>query len=98
MIDNSNDTTSLADFKENTSEYIETLKRTGRPEVLTVNGNPELVVLNLDAYRKLLAKADANDAISGMREGIAAHARGEGFPMRESVQRIADKHGIRLEK
>ena len=35
---------SLSDFQRNTKEHLQRLKRSGRPEVLTVNGKAEVVV------------------------------------------------------
>ena len=44
MLDIANDIRSLSDFKRNTSELLERLKKTGNPLVLTINGKAELVV------------------------------------------------------
>jgi len=41
---------SLSDFQRKTREHIRRLKRTGRPEVLTVNGKAALVVQAAGAY------------------------------------------------
>src|SRR5256885_12010464 len=38
MLDIANDIRSLSDFKRNTSELLERLKKTGNPLVLTING------------------------------------------------------------
>ena len=43
MLDISRDIHSLTDFKKNTSEFINQLKETGEPVVLTINGRAELV-------------------------------------------------------
>ncbi len=45
---------SLTDFKRNTSAYIEKIKETKAPLVLTVNGEAELVVQSAKAYQELL--------------------------------------------
>ena len=55
MIDFS-DSRPLADFQQNASRHIRRLKKTGRPQLLTVNGNEELVVQDAAAYRRLLAQ------------------------------------------
>jgi PHD/YefM family antitoxin component YafN of YafNO toxin-antitoxin module len=49
----SEDITSLTDFAKNTKAHIKRLKRTGRPELLTVNGKAEVVVQNATAYQRL---------------------------------------------
>jgi prevent-host-death family protein len=45
---------SLTDFKRNTTAYVEKMKETKAPLVLTVNGEAELVVQNAEAYQELL--------------------------------------------
>jgi PHD/YefM family antitoxin component YafN of YafNO toxin-antitoxin module len=45
---------SLTDFNRNTKAHLKRLKRTGRPELLTVNGKAEVVVQNASAYQRLL--------------------------------------------
>lgn len=45
---------SLTAFKRNTPIYLEKLKESKAPLVLTVNGEAELVVQEAQAYQKLL--------------------------------------------
>lgn len=48
------DTYSLTDFKQNAKEHLDRLRATGRPEVLTVNGKAEAVVMAPETYDRLL--------------------------------------------
>jgi len=45
---------SLTDFARNTKAHLKRLKRTGRPELLTVNGKAEVVVQSASAYQHLI--------------------------------------------
>jgi len=45
---------SLTDFARNAKTHLSRLKRTGRPELLTVNGRAEVVVQNAAAYQRLI--------------------------------------------
>jgi len=45
---------SLTDFARNTKAHLKRLKRTGRPELLTVNGKAEVVIQNASAYQLLI--------------------------------------------
>ena len=45
---------SLTDFQRNTQAHLKRLKRTGRPELLTVNGKAVVVVQNASAYLRLI--------------------------------------------
>jgi len=51
------DTYSLTDFKQNAQEHLHRLRRTGRPEVLTVNGKAEAVVMTPETYDRLMDMA-----------------------------------------
>ena len=44
MLDITKDIESLTNFKRNTREYLERIKESGHPLVLTVNGKAEVVV------------------------------------------------------
>jgi PHD/YefM family antitoxin component YafN of YafNO toxin-antitoxin module len=50
----SEDIGSLTDFSRNTKAHLKRLKRTGRPELLTVNGKAEVVVQSAAAYQRLI--------------------------------------------
>ena len=45
---------SLTDFQRNTQAHLKRLKRTGRAELLTVNGKAVVVVQNASAYPRLI--------------------------------------------
>lgn len=51
------DTYSLTDFKQNAQQHLERLRQTGRPEILTVNGKAEAVVMTPEAYDRLMDAA-----------------------------------------
>jgi len=49
---------SLTEFARNTKAHLRKLKRTGRPELLTVNGKAEVVIQNASAYQQLLEELE----------------------------------------
>ena len=49
MLDLANDIRSLSDFKRNTLDLLDRLRKTGHPLVLTINGKAELVVQDAEA-------------------------------------------------
>jgi len=49
---------SLTDFSRNTKAHLKRLKRTGRPELLTVNGKAEVVVQNASAYQEMIEELE----------------------------------------
>jgi hypothetical protein len=52
MLNLSRDINSLSNFKRKTPEFMEQLKETRSPLVLTVNGVAELVVQSAESYQK----------------------------------------------
>ena len=86
----------VTDFNRNTKKHIRWLKKTGKPEVLTVNGQAEIVVQSADAYQKLIEAAELSETVAGIRRGMEQAKRGEGRPMREFLQEFAAKQGVSL--
>jgi prevent-host-death family protein len=91
MLDLANDIRSLSDFKRNTVELLDRLRKTGHPLVLTVNGKAELVVQDAEAYQALL---DRVEAIEGIQRGLADVKAGRTRSARQAFTRLRRKHGI----
>lgn len=85
---------SLTDFKRRTSEFVQELKRTGRPFVLTVNGRAQLIVQDATAYEQLFDLIDRAEAIEGIRRGLESFARGEARPADEVFAELLAKYGV----
>jgi len=85
---------SLSDFQRRTREHIRRLKKTRRPEILTVNGKAELVVQDAVSYQALLDELDTAATLAGIRRGLDSVARGDGRPAREALNEIRRKHRI----
>lgn len=79
---------SLTDFQRKTREHLRRLKETGRPAILTLHGEAEVVVQNAEAYQQLLDRLERAEAIAGVREGLASMERGEGRPLEEILEEI----------
>lgn len=63
-------------FRNNSAKFMRQLKRTGRPIVLTVNGEAAAVVQDARAYQELLDLAATANAEEGIRQGLDDLARG----------------------
>jgi hypothetical protein len=55
---------SLTDFARNAKTHLDRLRRTGRPELLTVNGKAEVVVQNAAAYQRLIDRWKSLNALA----------------------------------
>jgi PHD/YefM family antitoxin component YafN of YafNO toxin-antitoxin module len=87
---------SLSDFQRNTRSHLAKLKRTGKPTVLTVNGQAELVVQSASAYQKLLEDQELLRSMQTISRSLEQVKRGQGRPMRELLKTLASEHGISL--
>lgn len=70
------DIRSLTEFQRNAREHIKRLKRTGRPEVLTVKGQAEIVVQDARSYQKLLDRAQEVEQRERLRRSVANYRAG----------------------
>ena len=84
----------LNDFQQNPQVHLDRLKKNGLPEILTVDGKPELIVQDAAAYQKMLDELERLQTIEGLKEGLASMRRGEGIPAREAFDAIRRKYSI----
>src|SRR5215472_16884032 len=87
---------SLTDFQRNARRHLRRLKKTGSAEVLTVNGQAELVVQSAAAYQKLLEDAEQARTVHLLRRSLAEARAGKTRPAREVLREIAEEHKIEL--
>ena len=71
MLNLSRDINSLSNFKRNTTNFIDRLKETKSPLVLTVNGVSELVVQSAEGYQDLLDRIEYLETTAGIRQGAS---------------------------
>lgn len=88
------DVQSLTDFKRDTSRHLRRLRRSGRPELLTVNGKAAVVVQDPVAYQRLLDALEEAQALEGIQRGLASAAKGEGRAAREVLDEMRRKYAI----
>jgi prevent-host-death family protein len=94
MLDISKDIHSLSDFKRNTSEFLERMRGSGHPLVLTINGKAELVVQDAASYQKLLARIDEMEALDGIQRGLADVEAGRVTPLKEFEKDFRKNRGL----
>ncbi|QZZ19399.1 type II toxin-antitoxin system Phd/YefM family antitoxin [Leptothermofonsia sichuanensis E412] len=85
---------SLTEFQRNSRQFLQRLKETRNPLVLTVNGKAEVVVQNAEAYQSLLDRLERAEAIAAIRQGLAEFEGGEGRAAREALEELRVKHDI----
>lgn len=63
---------SLSDFVRNPKAHVARLKETRTPEVLTVNGRAEVVLLDTETYESLMEQIRSAEGIAAVRAVIRA--------------------------
>lgn len=91
MINLSRDIHSLTDFKRNTNQFVQQLKQTKHPLVLTVNGKAELVVQDAESYQKLLDAVELLETLKEIKLGWEQMNRGEGKKAEDFFNQLFDK-------
>jgi PHD/YefM family antitoxin component YafN of YafNO toxin-antitoxin module len=94
MLDIGKDIHSLSDFKRNTSEFVEQMRGSGHPIVLTINGKAELVVQDAVSYQRLLDRVDEMEALEGIKRGLADVEAGRLTPLEKFEKEFRSKHGL----
>jgi PHD/YefM family antitoxin component YafN of YafNO toxin-antitoxin module len=87
-MDLTRDIHSLTEFKLKTPEFVQQLKETGDPLVLTINGKAELVVQDAASYQKLMKIAEEARILDGIRKGLEEMRAGKGRPLAEVFEEI----------
>ena len=84
MINLREEINSLSNFKRNTAEFIEQLKESGKPIVLTINGKAELIVQDAGSYQKLLELTERLETIEALKPALQEMREGKG----ESAEKV----------
>ena len=82
----------LTDFQRNTKAHLKRLKKTGKPQVLTVNGHAEVVVQDAQAYQRLLEAVDRAEALEGIRLGLEDVKAGRTRPLAQAIDELRRRH------
>jgi prevent-host-death family protein len=82
----------LTEFQRNTREHIKRLKRTGRPEILTVNGQAEIVVQDAKSYQQLTERVQEAEEQEKLRQSIADYRGGRVRDADDVLARLEAKH------
>jgi len=78
----------VSDFVRNYKAYLARIKETGRPEVLTVNGVPECVLVDAKSFQEMQEVWERARFVQAVNEGIESMAAGRGKPVAEAFDEI----------
>jgi PHD/YefM family antitoxin component YafN of YafNO toxin-antitoxin module len=78
----------LTDFLRNHKAHIAAMKGSGEPDVLTVNGRAEVVVMSAKGFQELLDRLDRAEFEAGVLKGLREVEQGKGIEVREAFRQI----------
>ena len=87
-LDITKDIQTLTSFRRQSGDFMKRIKKSKQPMILTVRGKAAAVVLDAEAYQRLLDIATSADAEEGIRQGLEEAGRGKGRPAREFLRGI----------
>jgi prevent-host-death family protein len=79
---------SLSEFQSNIPDFVQQMKDTGEPIVLTINGKAALVIQDAESYQKLVDLADEAKVLDGIRRGLEDMEAGRVQPLTEAIEDI----------
>ena len=85
---------SLTDFLRNHKTYVNKLKETNKPQLLTVNGKAELVIQSAESYQNTQELLEKMRMILAIKEGFEAAERNEMKPAEQVFSEMKAKYGI----
>ena len=84
----------LSEFQRGAKAFLTTLKETGAPMVLTVNGKAAVVVQDAESYQNLLDRVALLESMAGIRKSVAEFEQGQGMPLDEAFTQLRGKHDL----
>lgn len=94
MLDLGKDIRSLSDFKRNTGDFVDQMRDSGNPLVLTINGKAELVVQDASAYQRLLDRLDELETVEAALRGRADVEHGRVKSLDTLELEIRERNGL----
>ena len=85
---------SVTDFQKNIKSYVEQLRGSSTPMVLTVNGKAELVVQNVETYQELLNEVEHARFVAAVNQGIREMEAGLGQDAATAFAELRAKLGL----
>ena len=86
----SSDVQPLSAFRANAARFLQQVRETRRPLVLTQHGKSAAVLLDVEQYESLVEELEV---VRDIRKGREELARGEGIPHEDAVRALRERLG-----
>lgn len=84
----------MTTFRNHSAEFMQHIRKTKRPVVLTVNGKAAAVLQDAQAYQRLLDLAATANAAEGIRQGLHDKESGKTKPARAIFSKLREEYGL----
>ena len=88
----------LTAFKRDSSVLFNRLEKTGRAQILIVDGQPKAALLSIALFERLAELIDREETVEAIREGLADMQAGRTMSLEESERQIRKRLGLRKKK
>jgi len=78
----------LTDFQRNAKAHLLRVNKTGRPEVLTVNGKAEAVLMGKRSYEQMAEAMEELETLKSIRLGLADMEAGKTLDAAQVHQKL----------
>lgn len=85
---NENEVSPLTDFQRNAKAFVKRLNKSGRPELLTINGRGAVVVQDAAAFRSMIDGLEQAYLKEAVQVGIEQMEAGKGIPLEQVVKDV----------
>ena len=86
----SSDIHTVTEFSRKPAEHLRRLSETKRPEMLTHNGKPAVIIQDAESYERMAELADYADSILNIRQAMSESGR----PLGKFTEEFEARHGI----
>jgi prevent-host-death family protein len=93
-MDITSDIQPMTSFRNHSAEFMQRLRETGRPVILTVNGKAAAVLQDAESYQRLLDLAAAASAEEGIRQGLVDLGAGRTRPASDVFNELREEYGL----
>jgi prevent-host-death family protein len=84
----------LSEFQRGAKAFLEKLRGTKEPIILTVNGKASVVVQDAQSYQDLLDRLELLETSAGIRKSLEEFEQGKGIPLDEAFEHLRTKYDI----
>lgn len=78
----------LTDFNRNTKVFLNRLRKSGQPEMLTINGKAAIVIQDAAAYSAMIERLDHAYLVESIRVGLEQADAGKVRPLKAVAKEL----------